>query len=540
MTSASPSAPSIVAKNAAGRPLDDESKPASKEQKRRQTMQGERASLLRLRDAPRDFTGASATLRNFITMSALFSAVPAAALACLSLATARLGSVGAWQSGVLYLAYTLSAVMGATYVVKRLGSRNAMILGMTFFCMYVGAFLIATVWPSTLKVAALTGAAIGGIGSGLLWTAQGVYFSQASEEYSLKSGQDWASSTSMMAGIFAFILLAEETALDLLSTFLIRVFGVPWDVIFALYAGIAVVATSCMVYVKEYPIESSTGGGASSSSSSFASILYKVTAAFRLLVTDSKLKYMIGLNAVFGFAGAFLNSFVSGEVVPVALRDTNSSYVGLLVAIHGGVAAICSLGFGQLSQTVGKGPILVLGALSFAGVAIPFLIRPDLEEWTWGLLIMVYAFQGMGRATFEGTLKATFADYFPYEKEGAFANIILQNGLSSAAAYVVSFRLSCSHPSTYCIEYRDGSLHDIFSFGLMVVLTACFAILGYWRASIIFAAGEGNEELSVYRSSSIASYRNSRVALSVIDRRTYDALATTIAVDDEGMIAAIT
>jgi hypothetical protein len=42
----------------------------------------------------------------------------------------------------------------------------------------------------------------------------------------------------------------------------------------------------------------------------------------------------------------------------------------------------------------------------------------------------------MGRSTFEGTLKATFADYFSYEKEGAFANIILQNGLSGAIGYV--------------------------------------------------------------------------------------------------------
>lgn len=496
-------------------------------------MLGERASLLELKDAPRDFTGADATLRNFVAMSVLFSAVPAAALACLSLATARLGSVGAWQSGVLYLSYTLSAVMGATYVVKRLGSRNAIILGMTLFCMYVGAFLIATVWPSTLKVAALTGAAIGGVGSGLLWTAQGVYFSQSAEEYSLKSGLDWATSTSMLAGIFAFVLLAEETALDLLSTFLIRVFGVPWGAIFAVYMAIAVLATACMVTVKEYPTESTAGA-------SFASISYKATAAFRLLVKDSKMKYMIGLNAVFGFSGAFLNSFVSGEVVPVALKDSSSSYVGLLVAIHGGMAALCSLVFARWSQRVGKGPVLVVGALAFAGVSVPFLIQPDLEKWTWGMLIMVYAFQGMGRATFEGTLKAIFADYFPYEKEGAFANIILQNGVSSAAAYVLSFRLGCSHPSTYCIEYRDGSLHDIFSFGMLVVIASAVAILGYWRASTIYVAGEGNEELSIYRRDSIASYRKSRISSSVIDRRTYDALETAIATDDEDTLPEIT
>jgi hypothetical protein len=40
-------------------------------------------------------------------------------------------------------------------------------------------------------------------------------------------------------------------------------------------------------------------------------------------------------------------------------------------------------------------------------------------------LVAIYSLHGMGRATFEGTLKATFADYFPQEKECAFANIIL-------------------------------------------------------------------------------------------------------------------
>jgi hypothetical protein len=67
----------------------------------------------------------------------------------------------------------------------------------------------------------------------------------------------------------------------------------------------------------------------------------------------------------------------------------------------------------------------------------------------------------------------------------------------AAAAYVLSFRLTCSEPSTYCIKYRDGSLHDTFTLGMMVVVTSVLAILGYWRASILFAAGEGNEEIAV-------------------------------------------
>jgi len=462
----------------------------------------ETTRLLELATAPRDYSGAEDTFRNFVLFSVLFSAVPASALACLSLATARLGSVGAWQSGILYLTYTLSAVMGATYVSKKLGSRNAMISGMTLFCLYVLCFLLATLQPKIARPLALTGAGLGGIGAGIQWTAQGVYFSQAAEEYSLFSGRDWAESTSMMAGIFASILLAEETALDVLSTVLIRMWGIPWSIIFALYGTIAVSGTMAMTLVKKYP---SQDDGDAALSSAF----HKILAAFRLLIVDSKMKYMIGLNAAFGFAGAFLNSFVSGEVVPVALADASSSYVGLLVAIHGGVAAAMSLIFGQFSQKFGKGPVLVIGALCFGSVAFPFLVQPDLEHWDWGMLIIVYALQGMGRATFEGTLKGIFADYFPYEKDGAFANIILQNGLSSAMAYILSFRLTCSRPSTYCIEYRDGSLHDIFTFGMLVVLTSILAIPGYLRASYLFNTGEGSDELSQYRRQSIASYRSS-------------------------------
>lgn len=40
---------------------------------------------------------------NFVKMAVLFSANHGCVVACLSLATARLGNVGAWQSGILYV-----------------------------------------------------------------------------------------------------------------------------------------------------------------------------------------------------------------------------------------------------------------------------------------------------------------------------------------------------------------------------------------------------------------------------------------------------
>lgn len=422
------------------------------------------------------------TVFNFILMAVLFSANHGCTVACLSLATARLGAIGAWQSGTLYLTYTASAVLGATYITKRLGGRNAIISGMMLYCIYVACFLVATSWPAQERLAALTGAAIGGVGGGFLWTAQGAYFTQVAGIYAHQLQQDVTATTTYLAGVFAFIYLSEEVILRTLSTILLQL-GLKWSTIFAVYSTVAVVSTLMMGLVQDYP---------RTDSATTTTVWYKVTAAAQLLWSDPKMKYMIGLNAVFGFAGAFLNSYVNGEVVRVALHDQDSKYVGILSGWLAAVAAIMSLVFSRVQS---KGTVLVGGAICFFGVALPFLVQPDAEKMGWGVLIMVYTLQGTGRATFESTLKATFADYFSYEKEGAFANVILQNGLSSAVGYVLSFRLLCSNQSKYCVEYRDGSLHDVLSFELLVCVTATLAIFGYWRASSLNKAEQDPVEL---------------------------------------------
>lgn len=373
------------------------------------------------------------TLMNFLFMSALFSANHGCVVACLALATSRLGSTGAWQSGILYLTYTLSAVLGATWIVKKLGSRDAIWFGMCLYCVYVGCFWVATRVEDldNQRAAAYFGAAIGGVGAGFLWTSQGAYFSQAASDHAGHLQQPIATSTSYMAGVFAFFYLSEELLLRILSTALAGYLG--WESIFGLYTMIAVISAIAMPLVYKYPKDSNDELDPSRST-----VFYKVTAAAQMLWRDPKMKYMIGLNAVFGFASAFLNSYVNGEVVPVAL---DAKYIGVLSAWVSATAAFMSMVFGRVAPLIGgNGRILIIGAFCFLGVVFPFLIQPDASAYGWGLLMMVYTMHGMGRATFESTLKATFADYFSYEKEGAFANIILQNGLSGAIGYVCKFR----------------------------------------------------------------------------------------------------
>jgi len=409
---------------------------------------------------PIDEAGARKTLRNFGAMALLFSANHGCVVSCLGLASSRLGTVGAWQSGILMITYAASALLGATYVVKTLGARNSMSLGMLCYCAYVGCFYVATVVDSeeSIVAAAYLGAAIGGIGAGFLWTAQGTYFGLASQDYSSKLKRPVGESNAELAGYFAFLYLSEEVLLRLLSSFLLEFEIASWKAIFAIYTLVTVLSTAAMPCIYDYPkttsesenVERADGDDSNNSNSAFR----KATVAVHLLWNDPKMKYMIGLNAVFGFVSSFLNSYVNGQVLPAALDDPDAKYVGVLTSTVPVVAAAMSLVFGKIggsstssspspSPLVGNGFVLILGAICFGGVVLPFVVQPDASKYGWPALVVIYALHGTGRATFEGALRSTFADYFSYEKEGAFANIILQNGIASGVGYVCECVCMC-------------------------------------------------------------------------------------------------
>ena len=415
-----------------------------------------------------------------------------------------------------YITYAISGLIGSTYVVKELGSRNALAFGMGLYCLYVFAFYVATniTQHSTLVTVVTIGSLLGGWGAGFLWTAQGAYFTRAAQLYhyshnhirsatSLQHPLSIENTTAKLASIFAVIYLSSEIGLRALSTFALDVLKLSWSNLFAFYAVVAIVSTILMIFVQKvrdddtttstHAVDNmdSTPTSALESTLETASIWYKATAAWRLLVQDPKMKYMIGLNAVFGFTSAFLTSYVNGTVVRYVLGS--DTYVGLLTAWISFVAAISSALFGYVASTSQrKGYVLTIGALCFMCVAGSFIVFPNVssQQWNWWSLVGVYTLHGIGRATFEGTLKSTFADYFAYEKESAFANIILQNGLSSAIGFALTFTLHCSARKQeiwgpYCVMNKDGSVHDVLTFELLIVVTALLAILGYHRASMI-------------------------------------------------------
>ena len=122
-------------------------------------------------------------LYSFIGMTVAFGANHGTVTAALTLASSQLGDrLGGWQTGVLYTTYTLSALFSAAGMVETIGPRRVLALGMFLYCAYTGSFLVAIMFPSAAEPVALTGAAVGGIAAGWLWTAQGVYFGRVAAQ----------------------------------------------------------------------------------------------------------------------------------------------------------------------------------------------------------------------------------------------------------------------------------------------------------------------------------------------------------------------
>lgn len=461
---------------------------------------------------------------NFLHMSTLFAINHGCSVSVLGLSNARLGSIGIWQSGILYASYTAAALFGASYFVKRLGSRNGLMLGMGMSASYVTSFFFATwivendeslVWLQSLV--AIGGAIVGGVGSSILWVSQGSYFTVASQLFASKEEGHVAVEdvTSRFGGNFAFIFLVFEVILRLLSTLLIEMAGVSWKIIFGLYSLLSIVPVICMVGVMDieqrcqndqYRLLQTNNDGSDEQEyeEEDTSPSHRATAALDLLRKDSKTKYLSPINILFGLSTSFSMSVINGEVIQKVLSDPNSTYVGLYTAITSSVAAVLSLLFGKLESShnhfhCGKEMVLTIGALSYLIIAMQFLVFPDGSNWTQVTLLSIYTLLGIGRATYEGTLRAVFADLFPNDKEGAFGNIILFSGSASTVGYTLSVTraLQCEEASKYCMEYSDGSWHNVLFMELVIIFTAIIAIPAFWRAVWMFRKDSNMQSNSV-------------------------------------------
>jgi MFS family permease len=231
--------------------------------------------LSSLRDT-RPCETAAALRQNFLLFSVLYSVVHASVDVVLAFSAAELGpDLGSWGGFTLYATYTLSALCLAKPLLRLVvgDAKDAVVLGLLGMLLYVAGFYAALLLPKGSQwqwVCFLAGAGLGGLSAGVLWTAQGAYFTLnarllASTSSSSSSTPSLASGTASemvvtFAGLFAGLYLGIETATKFVATAIFLLasasasssFSAHWKpVVFGLYTFCAAVATGVfVVYIK--------------------------------------------------------------------------------------------------------------------------------------------------------------------------------------------------------------------------------------------------------------------------------------------------
>lgn len=337
--------------------------------------------------------------------------------------------VGYMGNSMLYVFTCVSALFLCLPILAAKGQRGALRLGMTLYAMYAGSFALAAMSPNgswQQWFIFLPGSSLGGIASSLVWTAQGVYMDRSvTATLRTKTEGSRQQATASHSSAFAAYYLFFEVACKLAASTALS-FGVTPPVIFS----------ACLAF----GIASAAGCGALldlGHAQGNQQACDKLLKAVKLW--PNPIIWFLSLtNLTFGFTAAFMNGYVNATYTKEQLGN---QYVGFFASVTAVTAAVLSLVFGAAAKRIGaKGPFLLLGSVCF--FAIPALVL-SVSVDGWGAWLSVfYLLQGCGRAVYESINKGVFADYFPGElSEGAFANSMMQSGLSFAFGFFFSATL---------------------------------------------------------------------------------------------------
>lgn len=247
---------------------------------------------------------------------------------------------------IIYVVLALSNFI-APSVVNMLGARLAMIFGAATYALYIASFFIVQSWVLYVVSFLL------GIGAAIIWTAQGTYLTQNSDERTISrnSGIFWATfqCSVLFGNLFVFFVFQSEKTIN--NDTRQFVFGVL--TIVAVLGIVILILLGPAINEHGQEVQNANGGALNAIKNSFA------------LFSDVKI---LLLCCSFAFTGILLT--FAGSIYGPSLGFTNkifqvpTSLVGLSGVLFGLGEVIGGSMFGILgTKTViwGRSPIIVIG-----------------------------------------------------------------------------------------------------------------------------------------------------------------------------------
>lgn len=410
---------------------------------------------------------------NFILFCVLYAVAHSTVNVVTAFASAELGIfLGAFGGFSFYGGFTISSLLIAKPVVRLIGVKNALVIAMTSFCVYVGFFTLSLFSPNLASVLYVLGACVGGLGEGLFWTGQGIYYSMNSIEYSQASSQDVTKVMSLFSSIFAVLFLSIEALSKIMSTVLLSIViasasdgsANSWRVLlFAFYTVLCIMSAVFFYWFAIAFTDNKEDDGeeivtielrtrnksqvstlqtstrrhryaAVTSSNSpndgiGLSLLQDCRAVSVALCTNRLLQYITPFQLAFGLNGVFLDSYVCGVIVK---NHIGVQYIGVLSGLLSITSVLVTAPYYYLAYYVnhGKYYVMMFGAICFASTALPVLLCSNATIGHWYFVSWLFIIHGCARGAWENTNKAVLGEYFALGSASSESTSNVLNGSS--------------------------------------------------------------------------------------------------------------
>lgn len=374
--------------------------------------------------------------RNFYGLAMAISLSNACATSCLDYASALLGNrVGGWSSGALFAGYAVSSFFLSKATVTLVGPKQGLLIGVISYSVYVIGFLVAVLLinalPHFAALIVLLTSTVGGIGGGVLWTSQGLYFTRHTALYAQSTAQEIDGITADFSAIFAVILLSVEVVMKALGSFFYGLLGVYG--IFAIAVTFIVGVLASIYIITRIKSLDLKGTG----DLSYTSVSKDIGAVARLVWTDKRVGLLLPFQMAFGLASSFVPYYLFGTVV-AGSHSMGLGAVGILSAMVVLVGAVSAVPIAFFANKLGKPAAITAGASCLLLTGLPVWIFSTSWLGTWMLMVPLLCVYGVARAVWETINKAVFVDFFSddYDKNAsAFSAATFANGYAAGVAY---------------------------------------------------------------------------------------------------------
>jgi hypothetical protein len=377
-------------------------------------------------------------LRNFLLMSAWFTANKACVTVVTSVAVSELGAdIGGYNQAGLYGSLGLSSLFFANWAVLQFGPKWCLVIDCTSsFILMLGVTVARFSDNEALKYGgAVGGSIIAGTGIAWGWSGQGVYFGRVAQKYAKIEGMDLVAVSTKFGSYFAGIFLGLEVLAKVMATVIQLVFK-DVKVFFIVYCAVALLSTVAIAFIEDMPDPQQHQRDSVARASMLSMMHAKASAVFMFLLTEPKMQLMAGIQFSFGFYMVFLNEYINASVTSNVF---GKAYIGLFAAL--GAVPWVSMCHNKIDDFFGehsKSAVLVLMTVGFCAIAAPFLApQPaDQSQFPHFAVFLLYLAAGVARSSYEFSNRSIVVDFFPNDKEAAMPCIYIFNSLATVTGFL--------------------------------------------------------------------------------------------------------